>query len=68
MDWELAGRLNLTSFSNKLIVANEGEDNITNVPQISDFHLDGLQSPSVILKKKKEKEKNYHKKSYQIWV
>lgn len=40
MDWELAGRLNLAAMSNKLRIASEGELNIMNVLQISDFHLD----------------------------
>lgn len=40
MDWELAGRLNLATMGNKLSIASEGELNIMNVLQISDFHLD----------------------------
>lgn len=39
--WELVGRLNLTSFSNKLFIANKGESNTANALQISNFHLDG---------------------------
>lgn len=48
MDWELAGRLSWTSFRNQCMIANEGESNITNALQISDFHLDDLWRLSLV--------------------